>query len=196
MHSSRMRTGRSLTVCCSLLPGGDGWSASGGGCLLLGGVPGPGGSASLGGCLVWEGVCSGGICLPGGSAPGGGGWVSQHALRQTPLPLPPVDRHTLVKILPWPNFVAAGNKSKDFLAEWSFPYKQYLLQFWYFWSAEWRHGGHAHRIQIINQRMVVKWGGFILVLFVTLTVRNLVLKMIIAPADVWLLSLFVCNSLY
>ena len=23
---------------------------------------------------------------------------------------PPVDRHTLVKILPWPNFVAAGNK--------------------------------------------------------------------------------------
>ena len=25
--------------------------------------------------------------------------------------LPPVDRHTLVKILPWPNFVAAGNKN-------------------------------------------------------------------------------------
>ena len=68
MHSSRMRTGRSLTVCCSLLPGG---------------VPGP------------RGV----------SGPRGG--VSQHALRQTPSPL--VDRHTLVKTLPWPNFVAAGN---------------------------------------------------------------------------------------
>ena len=24
---------------------------------------------------------------------------------------PPVDRHTLVKILPWPNFVAAGNNT-------------------------------------------------------------------------------------
>ena len=79
MHSSRMRTGRSLTVYCSLLPGG--------------GVPGPGG-AGPGGCL-----------LPGGVS---GGGVSQHALRQTPLP--PVDRHTLVKTLPWPNFVAAGKK--------------------------------------------------------------------------------------
>ena len=37
MHSSRMRTGRSLTVCCSLLPGG-GWVWSWGGCLLGGGV--------------------------------------------------------------------------------------------------------------------------------------------------------------
>ena len=195
MHSSRMRTGRSLTVCCSLLPGGGGgWSASGGvsapggGCLVQGGLP-PWGVPGLGGCLLW------GVCLPGGSAPGGGVGIPACTEADT-LPPPPVDRHTLVKILPWPNFVAAGNKSKDFSAEWSFPYKQYLLQFWYFWSAEWRHGGHAHRIQIINQRMVVKWGGFILVLFVTLTVRNLVLKMIIAPADVWLLCLFVCNSLY
>ena len=48
MHSSRMRTGRSLTVCWRLLHGG-------------------------------------------GSAPGG---VSQHALRQTPLPPPRVDRIT------------------------------------------------------------------------------------------------------
>ena len=67
-------------------PGGSGpRGVCSGGCLLLGGglgVPGP------------EGVCS------------QGGWVSQHALRQTPLP--PVDRQTLVKILPWPNFVAAG----------------------------------------------------------------------------------------
>ena len=100
MHSSRMRTGRSLTVCCSLLPGGEGGVCSGGVCLL------------------WGGVCSGGVpglgCVsaPGGSAHGG--WVSQHALRQTP-PLwadtPLVDRHTLVKILPWPNFGAAGKNS-------------------------------------------------------------------------------------
>ena len=47
------------------------------------------------------------MCLVRGGLPPGGGWVSWHALRQTPLP--PVDRQTLVKILPWPNFVAAGN---------------------------------------------------------------------------------------
>ena len=56
-----MRTGRSLTVCCSLLPGGRG-------------VPGPGGS----------GVPGLGGLLPGGSAPGGsaprgsGGYPSMH----------------------------------------------------------------------------------------------------------------------
>ena len=109
MHSSRMRTGRSLTVCCSLLPGGcllwgGAWS---GGCLLWG-VSALGG-AWLGGvcsgvCLLW-GVCSrgvpgpGGVCswglLQGDAWSGGGGGVcsrggaSQHALRQTPLPLPP-----------------------------------------------------------------------------------------------------------
>ena len=71
MHSSRMRTGRSLIVCCSLLPG-EGVSGPGG-CLLWGGlVP--------GGCLLWGvgvstqgGVCSqgvGGVCS-GGSSPGG-----------------------------------------------------------------------------------------------------------------------------
>ena len=88
MHSSRMRTGRSLTVCCSLLPGGPGL----GGCLVWG-------------ALVWGGAWSGGwgVCSGGGLLPGG---ASQHALRQTPLP--PVDRQTPVKILPWPNFVAAG----------------------------------------------------------------------------------------
>ena len=83
MHSSRMRTGRSLTVCCSLLPGGGGaWSGAGllwgGGAWSGGGLPSPGGWSAPGGCLLR-----------------GGGWVSQHALRQTPLP--PVDRHTLVK---------------------------------------------------------------------------------------------------
>ena len=56
MHSSRMRTGRSLTVCCSLLPGG--------------GVPGPGG------CLVWGSAWSRGVPSPrgeGGLPAGGGG---------------------------------------------------------------------------------------------------------------------------
>ena len=97
MHSSRMRTGRSLTVCCSLLPGGwvSAWS-EGGGCL-----PGPGGwvsawsrgwvSAWSGGVSAWSGGClpgpgcvclvqgvsawSGGVCLPGlgGCLPGWGG---------------------------------------------------------------------------------------------------------------------------
>ena len=65
MHSSRMRTGRSLTVYRSLLP-------EGGGCLL-------------GGCLlrVW-GVCSQGGCLLPGVSAWGESMVSQHALRQTP----------------------------------------------------------------------------------------------------------------
>ena len=106
MHSSRMRTGRSLTVCWSLLPRG------GGRCLVLGGwmsAPWGGGSAPGGVGLVWVGVCSGGVwsggvcsqgvCSWGGSALGGllwggvcsggsapGGGISQHALRQTPLP--------------------------------------------------------------------------------------------------------------
>ena len=98
MHSSRMRTGRSLNVCCSLLPGEGGlvWSpgglvwSPGGGCLvpggagLQGGVPGPGGVGSAGGggwspggCLLrgggawsWGGgvAALGGVCVPG---PGG-----------------------------------------------------------------------------------------------------------------------------
>ena len=122
MHSSRMRTGHSLTVCWRLLLG------EGGGCLLLGGVCSrgicSGGSApgwvcsrgvwSGGGCLVRGsapgGVCSRGGLLPGGSVPGGcllQGVVSQHALRQTP-PLW-TESQTPVKTLSWPNFVAAGN---------------------------------------------------------------------------------------
>ena len=68
-------------------------------CFPGGGVPGPGGVVVVSG--LGGGVWSGGVV----SAPGG--WVSQHVLRQTPLP--PVDRQTPVKILPWPNFVAAGN---------------------------------------------------------------------------------------
>ena len=87
MHSSRMRTGRSLTVSCSLLPGGGGWggawsggvcsqggSWSGGwhlvrGCAWSGGVPGLGGA--------WSG--GGGVCLvQWGGVSGLGGYPSMH----------------------------------------------------------------------------------------------------------------------
>ena len=91
MHSSRMRTGRSLTVCWSLLPGGV-WSRGG---VCSGGGLAQGGLLQGGSRGVWP---WGGCLLPGG--------ISQHALRQTP----PVDRQMPVKILPWPNFVAAGNE--------------------------------------------------------------------------------------
>ena len=73
MHSSRMRTGRSLTVCRSLLPGLGGVCSRG--CLLWG-VSAPGGVCSgrcllwggvcSWGCLLWEGVCSWGVSAPGG----------------------------------------------------------------------------------------------------------------------------------
>ena len=141
MHSSRMRTGRSLTICWSLLGGVGGrgvcsqgvtWSRVGGvstswggawsgGCLLPGGLL-PG----LGGCLLQGGVCSwgggawsggsplGGCLFPGGCLVRGdllqGGYPSMHWGRH---PSPPVDRHTPVKILPWPNFVAAGKYRVD-----------------------------------------------------------------------------------
>ena len=115
-----MLTGRSLTVCCSLLPRGvsvpggcllQGVSAPGG-CLLPGGVCSRG-CMLLGGVCFWGGVCSqGGVCSGGclllgrgvsalGGVWSGNGWgcllpvggVSQHALRQTPSPPPlPVDR--------------------------------------------------------------------------------------------------------
>ena len=64
MHSSRMRTGRSLTVCRSLLPGGcllPGWR-----CLI------PGGCLLLGGVCSGGGVCSQGCLLPGGGSASGG----------------------------------------------------------------------------------------------------------------------------
>ena len=81
MHSSRMRTGRSLTVCRSLLPRGgvvcsqgvcllQGVSALGGGVcswrgVLLQGVSAPGGCLLLEGVFALGGVCSGGCLLPG-----------------------------------------------------------------------------------------------------------------------------------
>ena len=73
MHSSRMRTGRSLTVCWRLLPGGGG-VCSGGGMSAQGGSAPRGVWSGVG--LVWGDVCS------RGSGPGG--VVSQHALSQTP----------------------------------------------------------------------------------------------------------------
>ena len=67
MHSSRMRTGRSLTVCCSVFPtgggfslvpgGGSPWSRGGGGSPWSGGVllgPGGGGSPWSGGVFSRE----------------------------------------------------------------------------------------------------------------------------------------------
>ena len=101
MHSSRMRTGRSLTVCCSVLPGGvllgaggylpgpggSPWSG-GGGFSLLGGSPWSGGGVCLvqgvllgpgGVLLVSRGVLpAGGVVLPVGGSPwsGEGGGVS------------------------------------------------------------------------------------------------------------------------
>ena len=65
MHSSRMHTGRSLTVCRCLFPGGG--LLGRGGCLLSRGgvlpIKGRGVSA-LGGCLLLGGVCSGGGGIP------------------------------------------------------------------------------------------------------------------------------------
>ena len=85
MHSSRMRTNRSLTVCCSLLPWGGGVPGQGclvRGCLVQGGVclggvwsrgvSGLGGVCS-GGCLLQGGVCSRGMPGLGGLVLGGPG---------------------------------------------------------------------------------------------------------------------------
>ena len=74
MHSSRMRTGRSLAVCCSVLPGGvSAWFQ--GGCL-----PGPGGvSLVRGGCLPGRGGSPwsrGGLPGLGGALLGPGGGFS------------------------------------------------------------------------------------------------------------------------
>ena len=74
--------------------------------LLLGG----GGSAAGGGCLVWGVSAPRGVPGPRGCLLLGGAWsggVGIPACTEADT-LPPVDRHTLVKILPWPNFVAAG----------------------------------------------------------------------------------------
>ena len=84
MPESASRGGGVLSPGGCLVPGG--W------CLLQGGLLG-------GGCLVPGGVSSGGCLLQGGgvSAPEA----------DTPLW---TESQTPVKTLPWPNFVAAGNK--------------------------------------------------------------------------------------
>ena len=98
MHSSRMRTGRSLTVCQSLLLGGGALNfplgcgpgsdplgcgpgpdppqfplgcGPGGGCLLLGGGLIGGGASFLGGCLLGGGASF----LGGGGSPWQGGGI-------------------------------------------------------------------------------------------------------------------------
>ena len=125
MHSSRMRTGRSLTVCWSLLPGGclvrvGGLLPPGGVCLLGGGC-GPGGVSASGGVLVLGGLVPGrgvwswgAVCLPGGSACGGVCLLGGSPCRGVYLPQTPpllTESQTPVKTLPWPNFVAAGKYS-------------------------------------------------------------------------------------
>ena len=105
MHSSRMRTGRALTVSCSKFSGGGCLlqilggcllQIFGGGCLLQifgggggacskfsGGVPAPnfrGGGACLeGGVPAWRGGClpGEGGCLPGGGVPAWRGGACQ-----------------------------------------------------------------------------------------------------------------------
>ena len=113
MHSSRMRTGRSLTVFQSLQPGGVYLVLGGvylvpeGGCTWSGGVPGPGGVYLVGGC-TWSrggGWCTwsrGGVPGPGGGVylvPGGCTWSrggvpgpgGVYLVRYSP---PPVNRMT------------------------------------------------------------------------------------------------------
>ena len=107
MHSSRMRTGRSLTVCCSLLPGGGvlhagGVFPAGGVCLVqgVGGLPGRGGSPWSGGVSLVRGGFSllGGSAWSGGALPGLGGFSLVRGgspwSRGGSLETPPVDRIT------------------------------------------------------------------------------------------------------
>ena len=66
MHSSRMHTSRSLTLCQSLLPTGVYLVL--GVYLVPGGVLSPGGCLTLGGCLTW------GVSDPEGCLTQGGVW--------------------------------------------------------------------------------------------------------------------------
>ena len=139
-----MRTGCSLTICCSLLPGGVGVPGPGRvGAWSAGRVPGPwegvpglggvwsrgsapGGVPGLGGAWSrgrrWGGAWSGGLVPgPGGCLLLGGMCVWSRGgipacTKADTLP-PPVDRHMLVKTLPWPNFVAAGNNRQRIIQQ-------------------------------------------------------------------------------
>ena len=74
-------------------------------------MPGPGvGVSAPGG----GGVCSGRVSAPRGGVPGpGGGRVGIQACTEADTPPPPM--WTLVKILPSPNFVAAGKNKNSFI---------------------------------------------------------------------------------
>ena len=119
MHSSRMRTDHSLTICCSLLPRGvcsggvSGLGVSGlggvysqgvsapGGCLVCGVLPARGvcsrgylvqGCLVLGGVLSWGVSCPrGGYVWPWGGSPCRGGSPCQGG---SPYWRPPVNRMT------------------------------------------------------------------------------------------------------
>ena len=84
MHSCRMRTGRSLTICCNLLPGGvlpaEGVSL----------VRGEGGSAWSRGGLLGPGGWGGSAWSQGGSPWSGGSPCSKGGCPETP----PVDKIT------------------------------------------------------------------------------------------------------
>ena len=90
---------------------GRGVSALGG--SALGGVSAPLGGVCSGGGLLRGGVCSWGVSTRGVSARGGvcsrggGGGIPACTEADTP---PWTESQTPVKTLPWPNFVAAGNK--------------------------------------------------------------------------------------
>ena len=81
LHSSRMRSARTLTISPSMLCAGVGWD--GGLCMVLGGVHGPGVCVFPGG-----GAYSWGVHGPGGAWSQGGWYPSMHWDR----PLPPVNR--------------------------------------------------------------------------------------------------------
>ena len=129
MHSSRMRTGRSLTVCWGVsLPGGllaggllaggspcrGGFPCWGGGVFLLGGgspcrgVSLPGGCSLLGGFSLPGGLSARGFSLPGDESPC---WWGSPCLGSSPCWRPPLvnkmtdmsKKHNLGH-----NFVAAG----------------------------------------------------------------------------------------
>ena len=95
-----MRTGRSMTVCCSVLPGG-GLLGPGGGSAWSGGeVLHPGGSAWSGGGSPWS---------RGGLHPGGVWHPSMHWGRHPPPPVAPCGQtDTCKKYYLGHNFVAAG----------------------------------------------------------------------------------------
>ena len=123
----------------------------GGGVCLLRGVSAPRGVSGPGGCLVLGGVWSQGVSAPGGvcsrGVSAGGFWSGGSGPRGSApgglllegvgagIPActeadPPVDRITdACKTLPWPNFIAAGNKES--IPARCVPLTCQLLLFWW-----------------------------------------------------------------